>query len=278
MGVTVAMGVIKLGCAFAGDWARRVVPRAALLGSIAGVAILLIAFLPVAAHLRRSPRGRGLADRAPRRAAGRRADAVGAARRARRGAGGDRHLLGPLGARRRRRDAGAASRDHARRPRPGPAAADARLARRARRHAAVPAARGALRAGHRGRRHRQHRVGHRGGRRVPHARHPADRGGRDDRGRLLRGRDPEHAVHRPSRVQGDGRAGRLHAGHRPPDRRRRGGGRRRGAGAAPARRRRSRRSWSSWGSRSPRRPSWPRRRVTPPRSRCRSCPRWPRSS
>ena len=46
MGVTVAMGVIKLGCAFAGDWARRVVPRAALLGSIAGVAILLIAFLP----------------------------------------------------------------------------------------------------------------------------------------------------------------------------------------------------------------------------------------
>jgi AGZA family xanthine/uracil permease-like MFS transporter len=46
MGVTVAMGVIKLGCAFAGDWVRRVVPRAALLGSIAGVAILLIAFLP----------------------------------------------------------------------------------------------------------------------------------------------------------------------------------------------------------------------------------------
>jgi adenine/guanine/hypoxanthine permease len=46
MGVTVAMGVIKLACAFAGDWARRVVPRAALLGSIAGVAMLLIAFLP----------------------------------------------------------------------------------------------------------------------------------------------------------------------------------------------------------------------------------------
>ena len=46
MGVTVAMGVIKLGCAFAGDWVRRAVPRAALLGSIAGVAILLIAFLP----------------------------------------------------------------------------------------------------------------------------------------------------------------------------------------------------------------------------------------
>ena len=46
MGVTVAMGVAKLVLSFAGDWARRVVPRAALLGSIAGVAILLIAFLP----------------------------------------------------------------------------------------------------------------------------------------------------------------------------------------------------------------------------------------
>jgi len=46
MGVTVAMGVLKLVLAFAGDWVRRLVPRAALLGSIAGVAILLIAFLP----------------------------------------------------------------------------------------------------------------------------------------------------------------------------------------------------------------------------------------
>ncbi len=46
VGVTVAMGAVKLVLAFAGDWARRAVPRAALLGSIAGVAILLIAFLP----------------------------------------------------------------------------------------------------------------------------------------------------------------------------------------------------------------------------------------
>ena len=46
MGVTVGMGVMKLALAFAGDWVRRIVPRAALLGSIAGVAILLIAFLP----------------------------------------------------------------------------------------------------------------------------------------------------------------------------------------------------------------------------------------
>jgi AGZA family xanthine/uracil permease-like MFS transporter len=46
MGVTVAMGAIKLVLAFAGDWVRALVPRAALLGSIAGVAVLLIAFLP----------------------------------------------------------------------------------------------------------------------------------------------------------------------------------------------------------------------------------------
>ncbi len=46
MGVTVAIGVLKTGLAWSGDWARRVVPRAALLGSIGGVAILLIAFLP----------------------------------------------------------------------------------------------------------------------------------------------------------------------------------------------------------------------------------------
>ncbi|PYO02031.1 MAG: MFS transporter [Candidatus Rokuibacteriota bacterium] len=46
MGVTIAIGLVKTVLSFAGDFARRVVPRAALLGSIAGVAILLIAFLP----------------------------------------------------------------------------------------------------------------------------------------------------------------------------------------------------------------------------------------
>ena len=46
MGVTVAMGALKLVLAFAGDRVRTLVPRAALLGSIAGVAILLVAFLP----------------------------------------------------------------------------------------------------------------------------------------------------------------------------------------------------------------------------------------
>ena len=46
MGVTIAIGLVKTALSFAGDFARRVVPRAALLGSIAGIAILLIAFLP----------------------------------------------------------------------------------------------------------------------------------------------------------------------------------------------------------------------------------------
>lgn len=46
MALTVAIGMVKTCLAFAGDWTRRTVPRAALLGSIAGVAVLLIAFLP----------------------------------------------------------------------------------------------------------------------------------------------------------------------------------------------------------------------------------------
>ena len=47
MATTVAIGIAKTILSFAGDWTRRVVPRAALLGSIAGVAILLIAYLPM---------------------------------------------------------------------------------------------------------------------------------------------------------------------------------------------------------------------------------------
>ena len=52
MAVTIAIGLLKCLLSFAGDWARRFVPRAALLGSIAGVAILLIAFLPMLKILR----------------------------------------------------------------------------------------------------------------------------------------------------------------------------------------------------------------------------------
>ena len=46
MTVTVAMGALKLVLSFAGDYVRQIVPRPALLGSLAGVAALLIAFLP----------------------------------------------------------------------------------------------------------------------------------------------------------------------------------------------------------------------------------------
>src|SRR5207244_11777345 len=46
MATTLVIGVAKIALAFAGDWMRRVVPRAALLGSIGSVAVLLIAFLP----------------------------------------------------------------------------------------------------------------------------------------------------------------------------------------------------------------------------------------
>jgi AGZA family xanthine/uracil permease-like MFS transporter len=52
MVATLAIGLAKTALAFAGDWTRRVVPRAALLGSIAGVAVLLIAFLPMLKILR----------------------------------------------------------------------------------------------------------------------------------------------------------------------------------------------------------------------------------
>jgi adenine/guanine/hypoxanthine permease len=46
MALTIAIGLVKVALSFAGDWVRRSVPRAGLLGSIAGVAIMLIAFLP----------------------------------------------------------------------------------------------------------------------------------------------------------------------------------------------------------------------------------------
>lgn len=46
MAVIVLMGLIKIIGAWFGRWVRNVVPRAGLLGSIAGVALLLIAFIP----------------------------------------------------------------------------------------------------------------------------------------------------------------------------------------------------------------------------------------
>jgi len=47
MAAMIVMGVLKLVLSFAGAWVGRIVPRAGLLGSIAGIALMLIGFLPI---------------------------------------------------------------------------------------------------------------------------------------------------------------------------------------------------------------------------------------
>ena len=47
MATMVMIGVLKVIMSFCGDWIRRVVPRAGLLGSIAGVGLALIGFIPL---------------------------------------------------------------------------------------------------------------------------------------------------------------------------------------------------------------------------------------
>ncbi|MDX9722115.1 MAG: hypothetical protein RBU37_15345 [Myxococcota bacterium] len=47
MATMVLMGLLKLALAFTGDWVRRVVPQAGLLGSIAGIAIALLGLMPL---------------------------------------------------------------------------------------------------------------------------------------------------------------------------------------------------------------------------------------
>ncbi len=96
MGVTVGMGVLKLVLAFAGDWARRIVPRAALLGSIAGVAILLIAFLPSLKVFGDPLVGLVSLVLVLASLVGRVRHALGSAGRVRGGAGGQPDLLGAL--------------------------------------------------------------------------------------------------------------------------------------------------------------------------------------
>jgi len=52
MASLVVMGLLKLVLSFAGDWITRVLPRAALLGSIGGAALALLGFLPLVETLR----------------------------------------------------------------------------------------------------------------------------------------------------------------------------------------------------------------------------------
>ena len=52
MAAMLAMGALKLVLSFAGGFVQRVVPRAGLLGSIAGIALMLMGFLPLVEALR----------------------------------------------------------------------------------------------------------------------------------------------------------------------------------------------------------------------------------
>ena len=47
MAVMLVMGVVKVGFSFAGEWVRRRVPLAGLLGSIGGIGLLLLCFFPL---------------------------------------------------------------------------------------------------------------------------------------------------------------------------------------------------------------------------------------
>jgi adenine/guanine/hypoxanthine permease len=47
MATMVLIGLIKLALSFGGAWVQRIVPQAGLLGSIAGIALVLIGFLPL---------------------------------------------------------------------------------------------------------------------------------------------------------------------------------------------------------------------------------------
>src|SRR2546428_11547944 len=48
MAATIAMGLVKLGLAFGGDWARRAGPPGAPPGSLAAGPVLFVPFLPLA--------------------------------------------------------------------------------------------------------------------------------------------------------------------------------------------------------------------------------------
>jgi AGZA family xanthine/uracil permease-like MFS transporter len=47
MATMVMIGVLKVIMSFCGNWIQKVVPRAGLLGSLAGVGLMLIGFMPL---------------------------------------------------------------------------------------------------------------------------------------------------------------------------------------------------------------------------------------
>ena len=54
MATMIVMGLVKVGFAFVGDWVRRTVPAAGLLGSLAGIGLALLGFFPLL-HIFRAP-------------------------------------------------------------------------------------------------------------------------------------------------------------------------------------------------------------------------------
>jgi adenine/guanine/hypoxanthine permease len=54
MATMIIMGLVKVAFAFVGDWVRRTVPSAGLLGSIAGIGLTLLGFFPLL-HVFRAP-------------------------------------------------------------------------------------------------------------------------------------------------------------------------------------------------------------------------------
>ena len=221
MAVTIAIGVAKTALAFAGDWTRRD-------GSPRRAAGIDRRRLDPADRLSAGPQGaarsaggtRG-AERAPARPARRRARAArhpgGVSRRSAPGAivawlaalAGSVHRLGARHGYRRGRSRCPV------RPWPGSRTGRRRCPTCRSRCPSRWSPRSAASTTPRAPRRR---------RRVPDARHPAHGGARHGAGRRVRRRGPEHALHRPSRVQGDGGARRLHPGHRAGDRRGRRGG------------------------------------------------------
>ena len=172
---TIAIGLAKLGLAFAGDWVRRVVPRAGA-ARLDRRRVDAAHRLPADAQDRRATRWSGFVSLGLILVAlvGRIADAGPGARarwrRCWRAAPSTRGALAGIG------PAGARA-DRARGLAPGGAVADARLARRASaRRWAAPVDRAPVRPGDRHRRHRQHGERDRGGGRLPDPGHPADRG------------------------------------------------------------------------------------------------------
>ena len=208
MAAMVVMGVLKTVLSFFGAGCCARVPRAGLLGSIAGIALVLMGFFPLIDILRVPVVGLACLGIV--------LYALVAQARMPFGIPGVlfSFLVGVVlyYATRAARicSAGVPRAGRCRTWRFNLPLAHARLHRRLHVHAALSRADPAVRPADGRRRHQRDRKRARGRRRLPRARHPADRGAGDARRGHLRRRRADHAVHRPARLPRDGRAHRLH--------------------------------------------------------------------